>query len=157
FSLASWITVSPSSGVVPAKGSRTFNFSITLPSNAEPGGHFGSIVFQTSARKVTGQSGLAVGQEIESLIFVKVSGEVKQKADIESFKTGKSLYNYGPIDFNVRVHNGGSVHFKPTGTISVANIFGKKVATLPIDPHSVLPDSTRHFQIDWNPKKLFGK
>ncbi len=39
YSLAKWITVSPSNVDIPARGSQIFNYTINVPDDAEPGGH----------------------------------------------------------------------------------------------------------------------
>jgi hypothetical protein len=67
-------------------------------------------------------------------------------------------FEYGPIDFLVRLRNTGSVHEKPVGTITVTNAFGKSVGSLNLNPNSgnVLPDSIRRFERTLNTKQLFG-
>ncbi len=157
YSLAKWISVSPTSVDIPAKSSQSFDFTISVPNSAEPGGHFGSVVFKTKARPLSGQTGVKIGQEVGSLIFLRVAGDIKQGAAIETFKPEKSFYEYGPASFETRVSNSGSVHFKPEGTITIANMFGQKVATLAIDGHNVLPGAIRKFTTDWKTKYLFGK
>jgi hypothetical protein len=157
YAMAKWITVSPSSVDIPPKGSQTFEYSVNVPANAEPGGHFGSIVFKTKARALQSASGIKIGQEIGSLIFLRVAGEIREGGAIETFKPHNSFYEYGPITFDSRVSNSGSVHFKPEGNITIANMFGQKVATLPLDGHNVLPGTIRKFSSDWSSKYLFGK
>lgn len=157
FSLASWIKVATPAIEIPAKSSKTVAFSVQVPANAEPGGHFGSVVFRTKAKPLSGQTGVSVGQQIGALLFLRVAGELKEQAKIDGFIPGKSFYEYGPVEFESRLQNDGNVHFKPESTITIANMFGQKVATLPIDTHNVLPGSVRKFKADWKPKLLFGK
>lgn len=174
FSLASWMRVSPATAEIPAKGSQTFQLTITVPTNAEPGGHFGSMVFKTQPQAVRGGTGVAVGQEIGSLMFLRVAGPINEQAKIESFVVGKDEVKSqaaggsteltpalfilgGPIKFDTRIKNEGNVHVKPTGSITIADMFGRKVATLPLDSRNVLPDSIRKFRSEWKPQFLMGK
>lgn len=157
FSLASWITVSPQGVQVPAKGSQTFQFDIHVPSNAEAGGHFGSIVFKTAAKPFTGGSGLSVAQELGSLILLKVAGPVTERASIQSFAATPSFLEYGPATFETRIKNEGNVHIKPTGTITITDAFGTKVATIPVDAKNVLPGAVRKLTSTWQTKSLFGR
>lgn len=157
FALASWLRVTPETVIIPPRASQVFEFVITVPANAEPGGHFGSIIFKTDAKPVTGQSGVAVGQEIGSLILLKVAGQINEQASIESFKPAKNFWEYGPVTFETRLKNAGNVHVKPVGTITITNMFGRKVATLPLESRNVLPSSIRKFSTNWPQKWLWGR
>lgn len=156
YSLANWIEVSPATAVVGARESKTFDYTITVPANAEPGGRFGSIIFKTTAKPVGNQNGVAVSQEVGALVFIKIAGEVKEKATIASFTTN-TLHENGPVGFDLRVKNEGNVQFKPTGSITISDIFGNKVATIPINSQNVLPDATRKMTASWDNFWLFGK
>lgn len=156
YALASWIKVTPGTGTIPAKESITFEYTIDVPLNAEPGGKFGSIVFQTTPKQVESGTGVAVGQEVGALVFLKIAGEVTEKASIESFTTSNKLYEYGPVTFEARVKNAGNVQFKPRGTITITNMFGKSVQTIPIDSRNVLPDAIRKMNGEWKNKWILG-
>lgn len=159
YSLAKWITISPASASVGARESQTFEYTIKVPANAEPGGRFGSIVFKTTAKPVEGQTGVAVGQEIGSLVFLKIAGNVQEKSSIADFKAVNSINQYKPVDFEVRVKNDGNVHLRPKGTVTITNFFGKKIASIPIDSRNVLPDAVRKMDAQWKDggRFLFGK
>jgi hypothetical protein len=156
YSLTSWITVSPNSVVIPPKESRTFEYVINVPSFAEPGGRFGSIVFKTPAKAVNGQTNVALAQEVGALVFIKIAGQVNEKASVSSFVPAHKFNEYGPINFDIRVKNEGNVQFKPKGTITISNFFGRKVATIPVDAQNVLPDAVRKMKAEWKNKWLFG-
>jgi hypothetical protein len=157
YSLASWISVTPKKAIIPAGESAVFDYVIAVPANASPGGRFGSIIFKTSLRPVTGQSGVAVGQEVGALVFLKIAGKVNEKAHIAAFNPRSRLYDRGPAHFDIRIKNEGNVQFKPTGSVTVSNFFGKKVATIPIDEKNVLPGAIRKMSAEWNTTWLFGK
>lgn len=156
YSLAAWIKVMPDKVTIPAKEIKTFEYAINVPKNAEPGGRFGSIVFSTAPKPVAGGSGVSVGQEVGALVFLKIAGEVRENAKVESLVTSSKLYEYGPVKFESRVRNLGNVQFKPKGTITVTNMFGKVVATIPVDSRNVLPGAIRRMDAEWKNKWLFG-
>lgn len=147
YSLASWTTVAPETVTLPARASQVFDFTITLPVDAEPGSHLGSIIVQTQAAKLD-ESGVAVSQEIGPLVLVSVSGDTVMNAELASFDT-KTVWEKGPVLFNTRVTNTGNVHFKPRGTIEIKNTFGRVVATVDLQEKNVLPNSTRHLVDEW--------
>lgn len=156
FSLASWISVDPGEAQLIAKGSHTFRFTIRVPANAEPGGRFGSIVFKTDVQPVN-DTGLAVGQEIGTLIMLRIAGQVSEKAHITAFHPQKTWQEHGPVTLETRVTNDGNVHLKPTGTITITNFLGRKVATIPVEAKNVLPDATRKLGATWSDRPLFGR
>jgi len=157
YSLADWITVTPQNVVMDAKTSQDFSMVINVPENAEPGGHFGSVVFKTVPPK--NEDGAAtVSQEIAPIILVSVAGDVIEAAEIASFKSIKSIWsNERPIQFETRIQNNGTVHFKPTGTVTIKNMFGNEVTTINLEEKNVLPESIRRIVTDWDPGFSIGR
>jgi hypothetical protein len=157
FALASWISVAPAKVTIPAGESKVFEFTTAIPQNASPGGRFGSIIFKTTIKPLNGQSGVAVGQEIGALVFLKISGQVKEKASIETFGARSGLNEQGPVGFDLRVKNEGNIQFKPSGTITISNFLGRKVASIPVTGQNVLPGAVRKMSGEWDNKWLFGR
>jgi hypothetical protein len=156
FSLASWVTVFPSEAEIGPKKTITFTFRTEIPLNAEPGGHFGSIVFKTGGA-MPGQTGAALSQELGALVLLRVAGKATEKAFLESFNSNKKIWEKGPVEFEIRVRNQGNVHIKPIGIITITDFFGKKVDSFNIEPKNVLPGSIRKSTAVWNKKFLIGK
>lgn len=65
-------------------------------------------------------------------------------------------FDHGPIALDLLIKNEGNVHFKPAGTVSIYNIFGKKIAQLNIDPRNVFPGGLRRTTVIWPQKSLWG-
>jgi hypothetical protein len=156
FSLASWITIDKSDATIDAKASQVFTFTIKVPANAEPGGRFGSIIFKTDAQPTAG-GGLSISQELGALLLLRVAGESTERGHIEEFKVLRDFYEYGPVQFETRLKNEGNVHIRPTGTITIADFFGNKVATIALDSKNVLPGAIRKLENNWSEHTLFGK
>jgi hypothetical protein len=155
YSLAKWIKVTPSAVTIKAHESQSFNFTIEVPKNAEPGGHFGSIVFTTVPTKDLNGSGAVLSREVASLILFKIPGATKEQASLESFTTDKSFYEFGPVTFAARVKNEGSVHIAPIGSIVVKGWFGQKFI-VPLETLNVLPNAVRKIPATLNNGLLFG-
>jgi hypothetical protein len=156
FSLASWITVDPPEATIDPNGDFIFTFTITVPPNAEPGGHFGSVVFMMGGA-APDQTGAAIRQEVASLVLLRVAGQVNEDAHILSFTTPETFYEYGPVSFDIRIKNEGNVHVKPTGTITITDILGRQVDQVQIEPKNALPDSIRRLEATWDNKILIGR
>ncbi len=149
YSLADWLTTSPKTTTLSPAATEDFVVTVNVPAGAEPGSHFGSVVFQTVPPEQQGTAAL-VSQEIAPVILVKVPGDIKQSAAIASFKPAQSLYSLEKtIDLKARIKNTGNVHFKPSGTIVIKNMFGHEVANLQLDKKNVLPDSIRDITTSW--------
>lgn len=150
YSLAPWFVLGTTTLDVPARQTKEMSYTIEIPANAEPGGRYGSIVFSTvPPRLPSGQSGAVVQQKLAALVFQRINGAANEELGVASFATDKTFYEYGPVKFVTRVKNSGTVHEKPTGTITIKNILGMTVAKVPLDEHFVIPGSIRKLSNEW--------
>jgi hypothetical protein len=150
YSLAPWFNVlQPTLDVAP-RATKEVPYNIAVPKGAEPGGRYGSIVFHTIPPKLpSGQSGASVQQSIAALIFVRINGAANEQLSVTGFAPENSFYEYGPVKFLARLKNTGTVHEKATGTITIKNMLGFKVATIPLDEHFVIPSAIRRLHNQW--------
>jgi hypothetical protein len=155
YSLAKWIKVTPETIDVPAHSSSEFTFMITVPKNAEPGGHFGSIVFTTVPPAIKG-TGAVLSLEVASLISLEIPGNVEEKAVIKSFTVDKSFYEFGPVTFTTRVSNQGGRHITVNGSIVAKGWFGQKFIIPLYPPENILPNATKKIQTVLKDKLLIG-
>jgi hypothetical protein len=149
--LASWIALDKQSVTLDAAQSGQFNFSVNVPANAEPGGHYASIFFTHAGRPGAG-TGVGIGGQVGVLILVNVPGDVREEASVESFTLqGSGVRSHLPVVFDLRLQNKGSVHFRPRGTLTIKNLFGQTVARESANPKNsaVLPNSVRRVEMTW--------
>lgn len=155
YSLARWIEPETKDLILQPNEERSINFLINVPRDAEPGGHYASILFSTGAdQDVPGSA--VVAQRIGSLILLRVSGNVNEQANIESFSV-PGYSEKGPVNFSLRVKNEGNVHVRPEGTYVIQNLFGNKIAEIPLDSRNVIPGSIRKMDTLWDQQRLFGR
>ncbi|MEX1051799.1 MAG: DUF916 domain-containing protein [Patescibacteria group bacterium] len=186
FSLSSWVTFTPERFRLKAGENRTVSYTIRVPANAEPGGHYGSILVGTIAAEGTATGSQTV-QRLGSLLLVRVAGQANEKAVTANFspktfvgeweeikssdntttfyiprqemldeEKASTYFNNGPIAFDLRIKNNGNVHIRPSGFVTIYNIFGKKVAELAIEPKNVFPGVERQLTVLWPQKKHWG-
>jgi hypothetical protein len=146
--LPSWVTVTDK--VVIKKGERvTVPYTITVPADAEAGGHFAAI-FVSTVPPAADQSQVSVGAKVGMLILLKVTGEIKEGGGVVSFtlKEDKKMYTSIPLDFSYRFSNSGNDRVKPAGNIVITNTLGGEVAKIDANKNqgNVLPGSTRRFE-----------
>lgn len=156
FSLKSWITLNQSSFTLEPRASQTVEFTIAVPQNAEPGGHYGSILASIAPVDAVTGGGVGIAQRVGALLLLDVAGEVTEKMYIAEF-VAPEFSEYGPVDLTLRLKNDGSVHLKPRGYITITNMFGKEAGTIDIPQTNVLPQSVRKFDLGWGVKYMYGK
>lgn len=151
--LALWIQPSVDTVQLTSKQAVEVPFSIVVPANAEPGGHYSGIFFANQPNTEAGSGQIGIGSKIGTLIIVRVDGNVTEQASIKQFgrDNATSALNRLPQTLFVRVENTGNVHVRPSGTVTVKNMFGKQVASLAVNPNTgaVLPKSVRRFDVVW--------
>ena len=155
YSIATWITTDPETFILGPREQRFVTFTIKIPDNAEPGGHYGSVLAGTTA--VVGEEflGATVAGRVGALVLLSVSGEVRENLIVKEFHDS-GYHEYGPVDFTMRFENTGTIHVRPKGYITIVNWLGIKVADIEIPPRNVLPNSIRKIETSWDEKWLWG-
>jgi hypothetical protein len=153
-SLGSWISVPKGPLVIPRGSTKDIPFSIHVPQGAEPGGHYGAIQVGTVPVGEKGESGVAVGSQVATLFFIRVSGSVTEAAAIRDFYSASSFVGSATQNFVLAVENTGNVHVQPQGEILIKNMWGKVRGTIAINKETnfgnVLPSSSRTFEFVWD-------
>lgn len=141
-----WFKIDNSEFIVGPNSSVTFPLTIDVPKNAEPGGHYATLFFESLAPiNSTEANSLYVSSRIGSLFFLSVSGEIKQSGYISEFST-KYIWRSGLADFKLAFENNGNVHLKPESELTIHKN-GKIVRTLKDNGQTILPQKTRRWQL----------
>ena len=155
-SLASWIDITDEPILVPKGQSYNVPLTVTIPENAEPGGHSAAVLVGTQPPEDDTDTGptVSVSSFVSSLFFVRVQGDVVERARIREFVTKDTLYEKPEAQFVLRFENTGTVHVQPQGNITIYNMWGKERGNVSINQNSnfgnVLPDSVRRFEFMWS-------
>lgn len=149
--LGTWMSASSVVTLLPGE-SKIVPFTIKIPNNAEPGGHFAAIFWGTSPN-TPGGGQVSIGAKIGTLVLLSVNGDVKEEAGLLSFNTldNQFFYKTLPVSFEYRFKNDGGDRIKPQGKIIMRNtvfIPADKIDANPTEGN-VLPGSTRKYSIDW--------
>lgn len=154
-SLGSWIEISAEPILIPAGRSGEIPFTVRVPENADPGGHYAAImVGPYQGEQSLSGSQMRISSFVTSLLFVRIKGEIIESGRIREFTTNKSLYQTPEADFVLRFENTGNTHLRPQGAITLYNMWGKKRGEVLINEKSsfgnVLPRSIRKFEFSWS-------
>jgi len=152
--LARWMKIPSTPVIVKAGKTADIPFTVTIPSNAEPGGHYAAILVGTQplAGTTTGTQ-LKVSSYVSSLLFVRVKGDVIETGRIRDFTPDQSLYQTPKANFVLRFENTGNTHLQPQGDVTIYNMWGKERGKVLINQDSnfgnVLPKTIRRFEFSW--------
>lgn len=153
--LAEWIVFEKTSPLeMQPLSSLTIPFTVTIPTDAAPGGHFAAILVGTQPPQNDGALIVRTSQIVSSLFFLRVEGDVIESGSIRTFSVVDSFTEKPHADFELRFENKGNVHLQPQGQITIRNMWGKERGTIPINMQThfgnVLPNSIRKFEFTWD-------
>jgi hypothetical protein len=129
---------------------------INVPQDAPPGGHFLAIGFGTAPAKQKG-SGISIGVNVLSLVYINVSGNRIDKISVSEFNAKKVYFGF-PVKFAYKIKNEGNTYVRPTGDIEISNIFGRLVANLKVNERElqILPGKEKVLENEWKTNFAFG-
>lgn len=162
--LETWITVEPGPFTIEPGQRLEVPFSINVPEDAAPGGHYAAIMFSPQEPVAVQQGQVAIGQKIGTLVLLRVAGTLNESGQIAQFSTidgdivGKTRYSRLPVEFEVRFQNRGNVHLRPNGSVVIRNMLGGTAAVLQVNNGlaAVLPNSIRKFEAAWEKQTNIG-
>lgn len=157
--LSSWVALERNSLTLSPGESAKISYTIVVPEDASPGGHFGGIFLDRKADEVEG-TGAGVGFMVGTLMNIQVNGEILEDVQIREFSSARALYTTPEARFTTVVENSGTVLERPRGAIVIMDMLGNQVATLTVNENAggVLPKKERVFQNEWTGEGLhFGR
>jgi hypothetical protein len=156
-----WINVSPKKFLLNPGETKALDFVAVVPENANPGGHYAVVFYAPVKGEITPQegditSGTGVSPNVGSLIYLTVSGDIKEDARVVRMDVPR-FSEYGPIAITTEIMNLSDVHIRPRGGIKVYDWLGREKATLNLKEQNIFPGSTRIYQNTWPQRWGFGK
>lgn len=129
-----------------------FDVNISIPETAEPGGRYGAVLVSNAPSQAESQAQTTVVSRIGSLFLIRVEGPVEESAKLTDFGMSgpdRFFYDPGRFGFEILLENTGSVHLIPYGEVTITNMFGKAMGSVPVDAYFALPDSVRYNKVVW--------
>jgi hypothetical protein len=161
-SIKQWVATIPSFTLAPHE-KEPIKAIITVPANAEAGGHYGVVRFSGTPTDANGST-LGLVASAGTLVLVRVSGDIHEDLKLTTFSAAShdekegTFFENGPLKFVERFTNTGNVHVQPVGQIEIRDTFGNLVTTLKVNDAkgNVLPGGVRRFEQDLDKYWLFG-
>jgi len=127
FALSQWVELPTESVYIENNSVAEVAAKITIPEDAEAGGHYGAFFVQTQAPQ---SQGTAIGSvmQLTSLMLINVPGDVEENIIITKAFTDKGIYweDKPSITFVTTLKNEGSVHGIPAGAFYISGGQGAK-------------------------------
>lgn len=157
--LSTWFSIQSNILLQPAE-QKTIPFTISIPQNADPGGHY-AVIWWSTASPNEGQGQVSIVTRAGVLVYVRVSGNITESGKVVEFNINDSqnFFNITPLVLSLAFENDGNVHLKPVGEFTLRNIFGSNRATLAINQYGlqILPQTSKLLNTEWDPDfKPFG-
>lgn len=163
WSLASWLTISPSAQTLNPNQSGQIEVLITVPEDALPGGHYAMITHQPNTSGIddgendaTSAQTSGVNQRVGTLLYVTVDGPINEQAYIRELNI-PNFQEFGPVPFSFKIENASDIHIRPQIGVEIRNFFGQKVDTITTDTKNIFPYTTRDFGGQWERVWGFGR
>jgi Bacterial protein of unknown function (DUF916) len=129
YEISEWITLDRTEIFIPANGSDTVSFVLTVPETVSPGSHFGGIIVSVEPPEMSA-SGASIGYEVANIISIRIAGDAIEGAMIRQFSTSQYIYGSTNVEFEARIENEGNTLVTPIGPLEIHNMFGKRVGQI---------------------------
>ncbi len=159
YSCSRWIEVPRDRLTIPARSQHEEPFSLVVPADAEPGGHYSVLFFQDASEPPPGM-GVKPTYRIGSLILVTVPGDIVRSAEIRSLTVESDFLSlWGPpkggeavgwparnMRYHLEVENTGNVHLTLQAQLTYRARLGLGSGSLDLGEITILPGTVRQFE-----------
>jgi hypothetical protein len=176
-----WFNIENPNFILEPGETKEVNFSISVPENAEIGGHYSVILFEPQLPSFyfkEGQPraipviGVLFLLSVKTLTLEPETGEGLQVIEFSLPKEGRiavlenffskalgsivqaaefNILEKAPTNFILRIKNNDIYHIKPYGKILIYNLFGKKVGEIGVPQKTIMPGKIRSFPVKFSP------
>ncbi len=149
-----WIQFEKSSYRLRPGKSVEVPYTIRVPNDTAPGGHYGVIFAETQPQGESEGNAVVRKKRVGAIVYATVKGTFKtegsaETANIPFFQTRP------PLSTSQRITNSGNSDFDAVSTINVYDAFGGKKYQ-ETKTFTILPDTVRKLQMNWENAAWFG-
>lgn len=123
---------------------------IEIPTGALPGGHYAGVYFSPKTTSQLDTTGAIITPQIGSLFGITIAGDIKYDALIKDFSTKNFVSEFGPIEFSVEIENQSDTHIRPTSSIVIHDMIGRKLTDIQLDETNIFPFTSRTLSGSWD-------
>lgn len=149
-----WIQFEKSSYTLKAGQNAEVNYTVRVPQNATPGGHYGVLFAETQPTEKVKGNAITRKKRLGLIVYTTVAGTFKTSGTNEGISI-PFFQLQPPVTALQRVVNTGNSDFTVTGTMNVYDAFGNKKFQVTKD-YTLLPDTVRKMPFEWANAPWFG-
>lgn len=128
-------------------------YTVSVPAQAAPGGHYGIIFVETQPAQNSGESVMRK-KRIGSLILANVEGDITRQGHLVSSHVA-FWQTAPPVTTSHRVENTGNTDFETTVNTTIKDLFGS-VKHQHARDYVVYPGTIRNITFEWDRAPWFG-
>jgi len=152
--VGAWTSLPVSELSLGPNETKTVDFTIKVPENAEVGDHMGAIIVQGKEVPAAAEgTTMRVVTRVGARIYLTVPGELIRELELNEFSW---KMEEGLAVFYLTLTNKGNIRISPKGEIEIKNKSGKVVDKIAITEREVFPKDTIVLPTRWE-KTMTGK
>lgn len=153
--IESWVKFGQSTYKLEPGKSVTVPYTIVVPADATPGGHYGVIFAETQPSPGQREtSSVERKKRVGALLYATVNGTYEMGGTFKGVRT-PGLQFSSPLKSELNVENTGSSDFDVNTVFAVSDIFGSRKYT-DTKEYRLLPQTERKIQLAWPKSPGFG-
>lgn len=127
-------------------------FTIRVPENASPGGHYGVLFSET--QPIDNNGSIVRKRRVGCVVYITVEGNNTVKGELKDIAIDWYQPN-APLTSKIEIQNTGNSDFPVTTRLVVKDLFGNTKYTHDEERY-VLPETTRTIDLAWDSSPWFG-
>jgi len=163
FSASEWITLSTDKAIIGPNELYTVQGKVNIPKDVRAGGRYAAIYFEptgtlpgTGKADVVKEGSMITSSRIVGLVYIRINGPVTEKAFLKRVILPKFI-EYGPVKGSLEIANLGDYHITPKASLTLSNMFNKKVAEIDLEDRNIFPDASRIYNFELGNRIMIGR
>jgi hypothetical protein len=150
-----WVKFDKPKYRLDAGASTTVRYTLTVPADAAPGGHYGVLFVETQPKPIVGEgNAVARKKRVGAILYATVDGTYRTGGKQESFNL-PFLQLSPPLTATLKTSNDGNTDFIDSVTFRVSDLFGSLKYEEKKD-FPILPQTARKMTLEWKEATTFG-
>lgn len=150
YSAGQWLDFPVATMRLAPDETRIIDYTIVVPADAEPGGHYAAIVFEgvpVETESQEGTTGVQIIGQVVAQVLITVPGPITRNLVIESLAVPTVVFGAGADTATVRITNNGNVHLTPNGYVQTWGGLPSNSFDETFGQFTLLPGASRDFQV----------
>lgn|GEM_PF-2150761 len=138
----------------------SIDYTITVPPDAEPGGHYAAIIFETrpvESESTEEGSQVRIAGRVVAEVLITVPGPITRSLVVDSLTVPRIAFGAGADTVEVAVTNAGNVHLTPNGYVQTWGGLPAATFDQEFGQFTLLPGASRRFSVQLGHQPWLGK